>query len=287
MDSILPTVNIAKIVSPYKTVVVGFFGVVYNGKEFNHAGLHALNEMKKQGKNIILLSNSAERIFSVLQLMKKHQVSPSVFSLIMTAGEMMHSLFFCNSKRIQLRGKKYFRLGFPIERPILSGLGFEQVEDINNADFIFVGRLNHCGESVQQYHEVLECSAALNLPMVCVGNDVASYINGEICDGSGLFAEQYAMMGGKIHTLGKPDIHVLKYVLEDFPTKPEDLLIIGDSLPTDIKMANLYGADSVLVTGGVHKDSLGEGYIPDLQKAKDLCGDYGAYPKYLISELRW
>ena len=54
-----------------------------------------------------------------------------------------------------------------------------------------------------------------------------------------------------------------------------------------MKAASLLGADMLLVSKGVHVHALGEGYIPDVQKVRDLAINYNLYPNYVISNLRF
>ena len=48
--------------------------------------------------------------------------------------------------------------------------------------------------------------------------------------------------------IGKPNIEMLKYALKDYNFNPKDILIVGDSYDSDIKMAQAYGADCILIT---------------------------------------
>lgn len=286
MSAISPIVGISKIIGQYSTIIVGFDGVIYDGREFNIAAVKALAKARELGKNIILLSNSDMTINQLVGLLRLNNIPVRIFSLIMTAGEIFFNLLQ-KSNRYAFLGKKYFCLGADKNIKILSNKGFENVSDINAADFIFVGGFRDENDTLSGYRDIMQIASALGLPMICIGNDVYAHINGKVCEASGAFAEQYAMMGGKINTIGKPDLSILRYVLETYSKNKEDFVVIGDNLQTDIKMANLYDADSVLITKGIHKEFLGEGYIPDVQKAKELSSDYGVYPKYLISELRW
>ena len=286
MSAMSPIVGISKIIGQYSTVVAGFDGVIYDGKTINKEAVKALANARSLGKNVILFSNTDMPIIEVVKILKLQGIPLKIFSLIMTAGEIVYSMLQ-SKKNSKFGGKKYFCVGSNKNNYILEKTGYEQVSDINNADFIFVGGLEDENQTLAQYRDIMQIGATLNLPMLCAGNDLFIHINGEVCNGCGSFAEQYAIMGGKIITVGKPDIALLRYVLESFSCAKEDLLIIGDNLQTDIKMANLYDTDSLFITKGIHKEMLGEAYIPDLQKVKDLSADYGVYPKYIISELRW
>ena len=99
-------------------------------------------------------------------------------------------------------------------------------------------------------------------------------------------AEAYAILGGRIITLGKPDTNILRYSLEGMGETGK-VLVIGDNIATDIKMACLSEYDSVLISKGRHINYLGEGYIPDVAKTRELSNSYDVSPSCVISALRW
>ena len=102
----------------------------------------------------------------------------------------------------------------------------------------------------------------------------------------GAIAENYAILGGRILTLGKPDVRIMQYALEGID-KTGDLIVIGDNVATDIKSASLLGFDSVLISKGRHVNFLGEGYIPDVAKTRELSNSYDVSPSCVISAIRW
>lgn len=286
-NMITPLVGISKIINQYSTIVVGFNGVISDGKNISFDAVKALGQAKLAGKNVILLSNSGLRISQIAKILTDHKVPLSIFSQIMTAGEMVHYMLKNKVKNFNISGKKYYQIGQKYDNAIMRGLDFEQTEDINKADFLFVAG-GTPEDTLAKHLPVLSYAVSLNLPMICVGNDISSFDNEQICNAPGAFAEQYATLGGNFITFGKPEVEMLKYALEDFQNVPNsEILMIGDNIQTDIKLAFLYGIDSVLVAKGVHIKFLGEGYIPDVQKAKNLASTYDVYPHYTISELRW
>ena len=95
------------------------------------------------------------------------------------------------------------------------------------------------------------------------------------------------MLGGQIITVGKPDLSFALYAKEAFSSDRKKIIYVGDSVPSDMKSADLMGVDKMLVAKGIHLNALGEGYIPDVQKAKTLSSHYETYPKYVVSEFRW
>ncbi len=169
---------------------------------------------------------------------------------------------------------------------VFAGLDFVPVANLSAAHFLYMDTVSDVNDTADTYRPVLEQAAALGLPFVCAGNDTSCFKDGKICLAPGALAEQYAVMGGRIVTLGKPDINIFKYCLDGI-ADPGSILVIGDNVATDIKGAVMLGWDSVLISKGVHVNFLGEGYIPDVAKTRELSNSYDASPDYVISNLRW
>lgn len=288
MKMIKPIVNISKVIETYDTVIVGFDGILYDGKSFKSEAVNALVNLKKNGFRVVLLSNTDMRVEKIIRLMTQNKVPVMVFDAMMTAGEILHYKLKSSENEFAGIGRRYYVIGSRENLGIFANLDYEEVNDPSKADFLYMGSCEKEDDLIDHYLPVLEHAAGMNIPLVCAGNDTSSYKNGEISLAPGAVAEQYAVLGGRIVTIGKPDIKLFDYVLDDIPNLDKDkILMIGDNLATDIKGANLYGISAALISKGVHINFLGEGYIPDVAKTRELSTNFDAYPDYIISNLRW
>lgn len=283
MKQIMPIVGISKIISGYDTVVSGFDGVVSKGDGISSEALKAFREIHLKGADLILLSNSPLRVHVMAEKFKNVDFDLNCFRSIITAGEILHYKL----KNNKTLGKKYYNLGGRLSRGIFEGLDYKEVSSLNQADFIFIGDINPKKMSAEDYNADLQAAAAMRLPLVCVGTDISSHFEGEVCLGVGAVAEQYVVLGGDILTIGKPDENLLLYTKECFSKPSGRVLVIGDSFSSDMKSAEFLGADKLLVAKGIYIHTLGEGYIPDVQKTRELALNYNIFPDYLISGLRW
>ena len=286
MKIIKPIVGISKIIDNYEAVIAGFNGVLYNGAEVKAEALLALKKCAEKGKKVVVLTNSALRVSEIVGILAEQPLDLSFLTAIVSAGEILHYRLKY-PETIGLSGRKYYNLGGNADFGIFSGLNFQKTNDLANADFVFMGNLKLEAEDVNSYVGELEHACALGLPLLCVGNDLAEFSNGHEAVGCGAIAEQYAVLGGKILTFGKPQQDMLKYATECLNTDARQILFVGDSFAADIKSGNLLGADTVLVSKGIHVTFLGEGYIPDVEKARNLAANFDAYSDYVISGLRW
>ena len=283
MKQIVPIVGISKIISGYDTVVSGFDGVVSRGDGISSEALKAFKEIYLKGADIVLLSNSPLRVRTMAEKFKNVGFDLKYFRAIITAGEILHYKLKSNKNL----GKKYYNLGGQLSRGIFEGLDYKAVSSLNQADFIFIGDINPNKMSAEDYNADLQAAVAMRLPLVCVGTDISSHFEGDVCLGVGAVAEQYVVLGGDILTVGKPDKNLLLYAKECFSKKNGKVLFIGDSFSSDMKAAEFLGADKLLVAKGIYIHTLGEGYIPDVQKTRELALNYNIFPDYLISGLRW
>lgn len=287
MKMIKPIVNVSKIIDNFDVVLCGLNGVLYDGNSFKTEAVNALIRLKKSGKKIVLLSNTAMRLEQLIKLMYENQVSPLLFDNIVTMGEVLHYKLQSTDPKYTSLGKVYYNLSDDEEVEVFSGLDFLITENYSQADFLYVAHSSQLNE-VNNYIEILSHCAGLDIPMLCVGAENSAFINGEISSSAGALAEQYAALGGKIILLGKPDANVAKYTLENIPySESNRVLVIGDSVPVDIKLADACGFSSLLISKGIHKNYLGEGYIPDVSKARELSTNFDIFPDYIISSLRW
>ena len=67
------------------------------------------------------------------------------------------------------------------------------------------------------------------------------------------------------------------------------ILVVGDSLATDIKGAVAAGYDSLFVTRGIYAEELGiaPGAEPDPARLTEVCAHHGQWPTAAIATLRW
>lgn len=289
MKMIRPIVNASKIIDPFDAVIVGFNGVLTEGNGIKQDAINALINMKKAGKSVVLCSNSPLRVSQIADILYENKEPLNVFDGIVSAGEILHYKLKNKSGEFSQLSKCYFQLGSKKNSAVFAHLDYERVADLGSADFVYMESVENLDDVIEKYLPDLQQAVALNLPFVAAGNDTSSFKDGKICIAPGAIAEQYAVLGGKIITLGKPDPIITAYCLEALPQNlaKEKILVIGDNIATDIKGANLAGLSSILVSKGVHVNFLGEGYISDVAKTRELALSLDAYPDFVISNLRW
>lgn len=137
---------------------------------------------------------------------------------------------------------------------ILSGLSVDVTKSLEKADFILLTVYKDEGEDLHQLDDLFKKALDHNLPMLCANPDKIVPHGGKPRYCAGVFAEQYKKIGGTVHYYGKPYSNVYEMCFKRFqkweiPDKNQ-IVMIGDTLETDILGANKVGIDSALVLTG-------------------------------------
>ncbi len=286
MKMIKPIVNLSKISDNFDTFVFGYNGVIHNGLNINPSAAECLEHLASLNKKIIIISNSGLRVAEIAQQLSSSHIPLKIFSNIISAGEVLHYKLKFPSGDYQAIGQCYYQIGDKEYSGIMSSLPLERVNSIEKAHFLFMAKAKSENDLLDNYRVDIEQAVSYGLPFVCAGNDTSCFYNGKLTLAPGAIAEAYAVLGGRVITVGKPDVKMLQYALEGIGETGK-IAIIGDNVSTDIKMASIAQISSILISKGRHINYLGEGYIPDVTKTRELSNSFDVEPEGVISELRW
>ena len=286
MKMIKPIVNFSKIAADFDCFVFGFNGVLSYGDTITPSAVECLQKLAALNKKVIIISNSHLRVAEIAEIMVQSGLSPQILSNIVSAGEILHYRLKHPSGDYQALGETYYQIGDSANSGIMSTLPLTRVDSIEKAHFLFMTKAKTADDIIENYRPYLESAVNYCLPFVCAGNDTSCFSNGKLTLAPGAVAEAYAVLGGRVISIGKPSIDILKYALEGI-CDLNQTVIVGDNVNTDIKMATLANISSILVSKGRHVNYLGEGYIPDVAKTRELSNSYDVSPDCVISEVRW
>lgn len=88
--------SIRDIADDYDLFLLDMWGVMHNGSHPYDGVLDTVKELKKAGKEMIILSNSSKRTDASIRSLKKLGFDPSDFAQIITSGEV--SVMLCSSR---------------------------------------------------------------------------------------------------------------------------------------------------------------------------------------------
>lgn len=263
--------HLSKIYTSYDTFVIDLWGVIHNGISQNVKAIFAVNELIKESKKVVFLSNAPRPSDDVKKFLKSLKIDDKFLNNIITSGEAaMHAI---NNNRF---GNYFYHLGPTRDESI-----FKKVKDnktsLEKSDFILcTGLIDNHYKDLSFYKNFLKNS--LTKKLVCTNPDLTVH-KGEVeeyC--AGAVAQIFKSMGGEVIYFGKPYQEIYKMCFSD----NKKVLAIGDNLRTDIKGANNLGIDSIFISEGVHRSE-----FQNESELNELLKKYKVVSNYYQPELMW
>jgi HAD superfamily hydrolase (TIGR01459 family) len=268
----------------YDGVILDLWGVVHDGTAPFPGVVDCLERLIGAGKRIVLLSNAPRRADDVGRRIAQIGVPVGLYHGIMSSGEEAWQFLAERSDPFYAGlGRKCLHICSDRDLEIRAGLGLDFVETPEAADFILNTGPAEWENTIADYDPVLRESQVRGLAMVCANPDLIVMHRGKPALCAGALAEHYEGIGGTVRWHGKPHPSVYESCLPLLGIEDKGrLLVVGDSLRTDIAGAKAAGIDSLFVTGGVHA-----GEFADLAAVEKALGKVGLTPVGVSERFVW
>jgi len=288
----LPIVDgLERLAGEYDGFIVDLWGTVHNGFEPLPGTVDCLTHLKATGKPVLILSNAPRRTADVTGRMRAMGIPDACYDAVLSSGEAAHIALRDRADRFHAGlGRACFMLGPPEDDSVIAGLDYERVDSIKAAHFILAIGAYRAGDRARDYDGMLAGATERRLAMVCANPDLEVLRGGarEIC--AGAIAARFERFGGEVRYHGKPHPPIyaasLKLMGLDAGAR---VLAVGDALPTDVKGAIAAGFDALLITGGIHAETLGieAGGVPDMAALEKLMVEHGVRPRAAAPGFKW
>ena len=284
--------SISKVVDRYDVFILDQWGVMHDGSAGYFHAVNCINKLAQLKKKLIIVSNTSKRKKTTFDQLTKLGFEKNSFFEIITSGEMIwQNLYTKSNKFIKTLGSNCYHFFDQTKEDglkYIEGLDYNFVNNIEDADFI-LGCTPSYGFTTLDYVPLLEKAIKRNIPFICANPDFETVESSLdkliICMGT--IAELYKDFGGKVFIMGKPSILIYqeatKHITDIDKSK---ILAVGDSIYHDIKGANAFGIDSLLVTTGIHKscfDDINPKWESNINKLKNT----NIIPTYLSSKFQF
>ncbi|AIK96956.1 TIGR01459 family HAD-type hydrolase [Candidatus Odyssella acanthamoebae] len=241
--------SIFNIADGYDTFLVDIWGVIYDGKHPFPEAIAALNTLKKQGKSIIFVSNNPRSSTFVKSTLKELGVAGEEPQVV-TSGDVMRHIL-----REQHQGQKVYHLGQARNQDLLSGLGMVKTDHMEHSDFVVLSCFLEENEDDLQFDSDLKIMADRQMLVYCPNPDIHAKQDQSLRKTAGYFARRLEQkFGGKAIRIGKPNRVIFEYAQKMYPQackNKERILMIGDTLGTDIKGGHEFGIATLFVQEGI------------------------------------
>ncbi len=254
----------------YKVVTVDAYGVFNFGQGISKAVIDTFAQWVAQGIKVIILSNTTSVADATeASYAKKGVVKGIHYSHMMTSGQFAYEAI--QAGELPVAGKRFYVFGTAnFKHPelpcpaIFNNSEYQVVEDVNEADFIYCGIPQINGEDrvdLADFAPEVERLVATGLPMVCANPDMTANEGGRFVVRQGTISALFEKLGGKVVYYGKPNSRIYDLAIQRFcsDVSKDEILMIGDTVRTDILGANRAGIKSCLVLeGGVTEYEMGQ-----------------------------
>ena len=225
----------------YDTFVIDLWGVMHNGANLNPNAIEAVDQLKKNSKKIVFLSNAPRPSSKVINFLLKMKMDKKYLQYVITSGEAaMHAI---NEKKF---GNTFYHLGPERDISVFEKLKDNRT-DLQSCDFILcTGLFDDYDNDLNYYKKLL--LKYISKKLICTNPDLIVHRGSmeELCAGS--VAKVFEELGGEVIYFGKPHKEVYDLCFDS----NEKVLAIGDNLRTDIKGANNLKIDCIFISDGVH-----------------------------------
>ncbi len=235
----------------FKGFIFDLDGTVYLGERLIPGADRVILKLRGMGKKVIFLSNKP------LQTREDYAAKLTRLGISTRSDEVINSTFvMVHYLRRNAPEARLFVVGEPPFIEELRGAGFRITEEPNEIDYVVVAfdrtfdyrKLNIAFQAIRKFgaHFI-----ATNPDRTCPME------GGEIPDCAGMIAAIEAVTEKKVEAIvGKPSPIMVQTALEVMGLGPEECLLIGDRLETDIKMGKEAGIATGIVLTGVTDEKL-------------------------------
>lgn len=282
--------GLQEIIDDYDLIVCDLWGVIHNGISPYVSAVAAIRAARSHGVKTVFLSNAPRPRTHVKQHLLDMGVPEELTDNVVTSGGLAR-----DAVRAEFSGKKLYHLGPVGDRNTVENLPVTEVDTPDDADVILATDMDY--ERVEDHRSWLITAAAKKIPFLCANPDRVVHVGDRLLQCAGAVADLYESMGGPVRWFGKPTLSALVSCLVEagMPagTERSRVLMIGDSLQTDMAGAQAAEFQGLFIAGGIHRSEFPaleqtaeNGQVPVAEFQK-LFGAKKAVPNAVMQQLVW
>jgi len=272
----------------YRVIVCDIWGCVHDGVRPYPGVVDLLRAWRGQGRVVILLTNAPRPSPRVRRQLAAMGVDEGCYDAVVSSGDagVAHVLK-------HHAGEPVGAIGTPQDREALVEAGVALAPGATGATVICMGYEPHLADRADAYDDVLAAMRARGARMLCFNPDRVVVQGGELALCAGTMADRYAAIGGEVLYFGKPHRpiydHALGRAAEQIgrPVGNDEVVAIGDGVPTDLEGAAGYGLDFVFVSGGIEAEAFRDrGEAAFMEGVRKRLGMNDFSPIIVVPQLR-
>lgn len=288
---------------PPLAALVDVWGVLTDGVRAFAPAIEALKALRARGVPVVLVSNTSRRGGELARLLERQGLAPDLHDAVITGGGLAFAHLSAEVARRRAGGGDDLRCLIVGTQPggdWARDAGLRCVASVDEADLLLGFGVLGDGDPRAgapppapdiAVRRLLRTAARSGLPLILTNADTSVRIAGALHLGIGALAPLYQSLGGTVRIYGKPGADMFAAALDAVGVAdPGRVVMIGDTLATDIAGARDVGIVTVLVTGaGSHADELhvGAGGTFCAEALARLAGRARVMPHHVLEAMQW
>lgn len=271
-------------------VICDLWGVMHDGIRPHQDAVDAIVTARASGMKTVFLSNAPRPRTYVRKHLLHMGIPQSITDLVVTSGGLAR-----DEVREEFEGARLYHLGPDSDSNTVEGLPVTMVPHPDQADVILATDLDF--PEIDTHRSWLSSAAARGVPFLCANPDRVVHVGESLYPCAGAVADLYAEMGGDVHWFGKPTAKALLSCLAEVGMPPDvdgrRVLMVGDSLQTDMAGAKAAGFRGLFITGGIHREEapfleeVREGSSVTVAAFRKIFGAGKAVPHAVMNSFAW
>ncbi|MBN9669088.1 TIGR01459 family HAD-type hydrolase [Roseibium aggregatum] len=274
----------------YQGILCDVWGVLHNGVAAFEEAHHALRTFREEtGGKVVLITNAPRPAPQVAEMLTSLGVPGEAYDGIVTSGDVTRESLVAQGS------KKLLHIGPNRDQPLYWNLEatFTSDDDESAEAISCTGLVDDETETPDDYRDRLQKLADRKVPMICANPDIVVERGDRLIWCAGALARLYEDLGGEVTILGKPHAPIYRAALKMLETlsgnavAKEDVLAIGDGLPTDIRGAVSQDIDVLFITAGIHASDFGPSDAPEEPLIRRRLVEEGLRARAALPRLWW
>lgn len=280
--------SLSDIAADYDVLFCDLWGCVHNGKTAYPAAVTALQDYRRAGGKVALVTNAPRPRGAVAQQIAGLGVPDDAWDEIVTSGDAAQDAMF--SGRL---GRRVWHVGPPKDVAFFTETDDPRAGALNRVSLdeaegiVVTSPFDDLTETPEHYRERLMLAVERGLPLLCANPDIVVDYGEQRLYCAGAIAQLYQELGGEALYFGKPHAPIYELARRRLGVSDARELAIGDGIGTDIAGAAAQGIDSLFVTGGLAAEHMGSDVErPEAGRMNDWLAAQLVSPTFAIGRLR-
>jgi 4-nitrophenyl phosphatase len=232
--------NCRSVLAGVKVAVIDLDGVVYRGGTLIEGADRAISRIRASGLRVFFATNSSVRTRADIAAKLASMGIPAAEDEVITSAHVAGLLVR------DIGARKALVIGAEKLREEVAQVGATIVPE-PPCDVVVVGM--DTAFSYNKIEVAMEAIAGGAIFVACNRDASFPSDNGRISPGCGpiVAAVEAAVGCPPHHVAGKPNVLMLDIIARRYDAKPQEILVVGDDIDSDIEMAAAFGSPSALV----------------------------------------